>query len=239
MSSGDLEIRQRSYLTVCAINLCILWFSIYQIHQFVTLDNLYCQFLSPFIFLQDSWEWGALLPLSVSSQSNRLLWRQKRAAPPAAVDKILSGGRLLPGNCLSVFQCVPQELPSILPLCAAQIAYFARTRLRIKLCHVLHAQTRDFLCLLWTPCHVLVFSYYAGFIKAFSNEPLRWPISDQSVVRGLSVGASLPLFLALVSRTWLVQTYIKWVQYGRAGCIWGQSVGGKTIKPVTARGNLH
>ena len=35
-----------------------------------------------------------------------------------------------------------------------------------------------------------------GFIKAFSNEPLHWPISDQSVVRGLSVGASLPLFPA-------------------------------------------
>ena len=167
VSSGDLKIRRRWYLTVCAINLCILWFSIYQIHQFVTLDNIYCQFLSPFIFLQDSWEWGALLPLSVSSQSNRLLWRQKRAAPPpAAVDKILSGWRLLPGNCLSVFQCVPQELPSILPLCAAQIAYFARTRLRIKLCHVLHAQTWDFLCLLWTPCHVLVLLlcwFYKGF----------------------------------------------------------------------------
>ena len=52
-------------------------------------------------------------------------------------------------------------------------------------------------------------SFYAGFIKAFSNEPLHWPISDQSVVRGLSVGASLPLFPALVSRTWLAQTYIK------------------------------
>ena len=72
----------------------------------------------------------------------------KKSRTGAAVDKILSGGRLLPGNCLSVFQCVPQELPSILPLCAAQIAYFARTRLRIKLCHVLHAQTWDFLCLL-------------------------------------------------------------------------------------------
>ena len=90
----------------------------------------------------------------------------KKSRTGAAVDKILSGGRLLPGNCLSVFQCVPQELPSILPLCAAQIAYFARTRLRIKLCHVLHAQTWDFLCLLWTPCHVLVLLlcwFYKGF----------------------------------------------------------------------------
>ena len=126
-----------------------------------------CQFLSPFIFLQDSWEWGALLPLSVSSQSNRLLWRQKRAAPPRLRwIKYCPAGVCYQGCCLSVFQCVPQELPSILPLCAAQIAYFARTRLRIKLCHVLHAQTWDFLCLLWTPCHVLVLLlcwFYKGF----------------------------------------------------------------------------
>ena len=80
--------------------------------------------------------------------------------------KYCPAGVCYQGCCLSVFQCVPQELPSILPLCAAQIAYFARTRLRIKLCHVLHAQTWDFLCLLWTPCHVLVLLlcwFYKGF----------------------------------------------------------------------------
>ena len=66
-------------------------------------------------------------------------------------------------------------------------------------------------------------SYYAGFIKAFSNEPLCRLISaepNQWFVREI-ISASISLHSMLV---WYM---------GR------QSVGGKTIKPVDARGNLH
>ena len=130
-------------------------------------------------------------------------------------------------NCPQYFPFVPPRLPiSLAPALGSNSAMYCTRKLGIFFAYCEHH------AMFWC-------SYYAGFIKAFSNEPLHWPISDQSVVRGLSVGASLPLFPALVSRTWLAQTYIKWVQYGRAGCIWGQSVGGKTIKPVGARGNLH
>ena len=99
---------------------------------------------------------------SVSSQSDRLFRRQKRA-----VDKILSARRLLPGNCLSVFECVPQEpLASILPLCEDKIAYFARTP---------PDQTLPCISRLapsWQLCSGQMMYAVCGFIKAFSNEPL-------------------------------------------------------------------
>ena len=103
---------------------------------------------------------------TVSSQSDRLFRRQKRAAA-AVLDKILSARRLLPGNCLSVFECVPQEpVASILPLCEDKIAYFARTP---------PDQTLPCIARLapsWQLCSGQMMYAVCGFIKAFSNEPL-------------------------------------------------------------------
>ena len=125
---------------------------------------------------------------TVSSQSDRLFRRQKRAAA-AVLDKILSARRLLPGNCLSVFECVPQEpVASILPLCEDKIAYFARTP---------PDQTLPCIARLapsWQLCSGQMMYAVCGFIKAFSNEPLCRLISAESPISGLCVRSSLLLF---------------------------------------------
>ena len=87
-------------------------------------------------------------------------------------------------NCPQYFPFVPPRLPiSLAPALGSNSAMYCTRKLGIFFAYCEHH------AMFWC-------SYYAGFIKAFSNEPLHWPISDQSVVRGLSVGASLPLFPA-------------------------------------------
>ena len=104
---------------------------------------------------------------------------------------------------------MPQELASILPLCSAQIAYFARTPPDQTLPRIATSlfTLQTVPCsaqLMWTLCRFC-------FIKAFSNDPLPCLISEpQSVVHSLCVRSPLLLFLPLLpSDHWHSMVYTR------------------------------